>query len=160
MTDLEAQLAQRGIHPRIISTLVEFAKTHPVVRCITESDGFRFSLDPHYHAGVYPNRGYMDIPLDPAAARSAAARHGLEARPKNPSTTYVRVPAGYLDTEGGETVTLELLDAAWIKVAAEPPWNLRDEKQPGSWGDECPNCNLPISKVTGVCDDCGWTRTG
>src|SRR3954454_1093375 len=159
MTDLEAQLVERGIDPRITCTLVDFAKTHPVVRCITESDGFRFSLDPHYHAGVYPNRGHLDIPLDPAAARSAAARHGLEERPKNPSTTYIRVPAGYLDTAAGRTVALELLDAAWSKVAAEPPWDIRDGRQTGSWGDPCPNCNLPIPK-TGVCEDCGWTQAG
>jgi hypothetical protein len=155
MTDFEKQLEERGIDPRIISTLVEFAKTHPVVRCITGSDGFRFSLDPHYHAGVYPSRAHMDLPLDPAMARAASDRHGLDQRPRNPSTTYIRIPADFLDTEAARVVALWLLDMAWNKVASEPSWDIRDETKAGEWGDVCPRCNLAVSQV-GVCDDCGW----
>lgn len=149
----ERELEARKIDPRVSSVIMEFARTHTVVRGITEVDNFRLSVAPDAYAAVYPSPGWMDVALSPDVARTATTMHGLEVTKSNDTTAYLRVPASFLETDSGRAVALELLEAAWDKAFHGPRWDLGLGEQPGSHGELCETHFIEKS-ITGTCPEC------
>jgi hypothetical protein len=147
------ELQARGVHPRIVTTLLEIGLDHDLEICSGEGTGLlALAADPEAYAAVYVGKNHLSIAMDPDVALSHGKRTGWRVESKTNATSYLHAQAEDIVGDAAPFVT-ELLIAALDRSYQRSRWKRSGPDQTRLQGTVCPQCGLQMS-LLGRCDDC------
>ncbi len=96
MSEWQQAASGAGAPDEVVALLEQSATGHGLFECARGGSGeIGLGAEPDAYAAVYVGRSGLSLALSPEQAADLASACGLSRLEKNPTTHYVRVPAGW-----------------------------------------------------------------
>jgi hypothetical protein len=155
MSEWQQAASGAGAPDEVVALLEQSATGHGLFECARGGSGeIGLGAEPDAYAAVYVGRSGLSLALSPEQAADLASACGLSRLERNPTTHYVRVPAGRLDDRSVVDRVREAIGIAVDRSWRGPRWTRGTTTGPlARIAPTCPVHHYELA-VNGWCTGC------